>query len=201
RSGYPLDRGADTTLVKYLPWTSSLDLRVAYNLGALPVYGGCNLRLLADARNLLGRDNILALRRSTGLVAPSPDTMAGRPWPRTSATPPQWPYRRTGGHSTSPTPATTASAPSTCSAGPSSRSRARATCSSRVTCSRRARLRSIRPAASPSRRTACSSSRTRGTVWSGGRRSGRAAHAARQLARASASQQGARARKGRRLEI
>ena len=77
RSGYPLDRGADTTLVsalpEYLPWTSSLDLRVAYNLGALPVCGGCNLRLLADARNLLGRDNILALRRSTGLLAPSPD--------------------------------------------------------------------------------------------------------------------------------
>jgi len=77
RSGYPLNRGADTTLVsslpEYLPWTSSVDLRVAYSLGALPVCGGCNIRLLADARNLLGRDNIIALRRTTGLVAPSVD--------------------------------------------------------------------------------------------------------------------------------
>src|SRR5690606_5601915 len=80
RSGYPLDRGADTTLVstlpEYLPWTSSLDLRVAYGLGALPVCGGCNIRLLADARNLLGRDNIIALRRTTGLVAPSAEEVS-----------------------------------------------------------------------------------------------------------------------------
>src|SRR5690606_34578125 len=72
------------TLPEYLPWTSSLDLRVAYGLGALPVCGGCNIRLLADARNLLGRDNIIALRRTTGLVAPSVEevtTMAASPLP------------------------------------------------------------------------------------------------------------------------
>lgn len=78
RSGYPLDRrltGPDAppggVLPERLPWTGVLDARVAYDIGAPPGCNACTVRLLADARNLLGRENIIGLRRTTGLVAPS----------------------------------------------------------------------------------------------------------------------------------
>ena len=75
RSGYPIDRFAaagDTVLAAaaYLPWTSSIDLRVSRELGRLPLCGACDWRVLFDGRNLLGRDNILALRRDGGRLAP-----------------------------------------------------------------------------------------------------------------------------------
>jgi hypothetical protein len=77
RSGYPIDRRAaagDTILPGgggYLPWTATFNLRLSRDLGAAPGCRGCTWRLLADARNLLGRDNVLGLRRETGRVAPS----------------------------------------------------------------------------------------------------------------------------------
>lgn len=77
RSGFPLDRraAAGDTVVPgvsaYLPWTSVFGLRVSYDLGTAPGCTACRWRVLADVRNLLGRDNLLGLRRQTGLVAPS----------------------------------------------------------------------------------------------------------------------------------
>lgn len=77
RSGFPLDRlqaagdvAGATTIPDRLPWTWVVDLRVARELGRPPLCDGCTWRLAADARNLLGRDNIVALRRDTGRLAP-----------------------------------------------------------------------------------------------------------------------------------
>jgi hypothetical protein len=77
-SGYPLDRrGLETDSVagglvpKYLPWTAGVDARAAYALGALPGCSRCTIRLIADARNVLGRANVIGLRRNTGRVAPT----------------------------------------------------------------------------------------------------------------------------------
>jgi hypothetical protein len=76
RSGYPIDRLAaagETPAAgsSYLPWTSSIDLRADVDLGALPGCGACAWRVLFDGRNLLGRENVIALRRDSGLLAPS----------------------------------------------------------------------------------------------------------------------------------
>jgi hypothetical protein len=81
RSGYPLTRRAaagDTLLAfdGYLPWTVTTDLRVAWRPGALPLCGSCEWRVVADARNLLGRENVLALRPASGRLAPSADELA-----------------------------------------------------------------------------------------------------------------------------
>jgi hypothetical protein len=76
-SGYPIDRIAaagDTVLrgsASYLPWGFTADARATYDIGAIPGCTRCLLRVGVDGRNLLGRDNIVALRRETGLVAPS----------------------------------------------------------------------------------------------------------------------------------
>jgi hypothetical protein len=77
RSGYPLDRRAaagDTVLPgkgSYLPWTSTTDLRLSRTLGRLPGCTRCAWRVVADARNVFGADNVLALRRESGRLAPS----------------------------------------------------------------------------------------------------------------------------------
>jgi hypothetical protein len=78
RSGYPLDRraAAGDTVVPgggYLPWTSTIDLKLIRELGTLPGCARCAWRISFDARNLIGRDNVLAVRPSTGSVAPSLD--------------------------------------------------------------------------------------------------------------------------------
>lgn len=77
RSGTPLDRalaaGAvpDTPAIPtYLPWTGTVDLRVVRELGRLPGCGRCRWRAIVDGRNVLGRDNVIALRRDSGRVAP-----------------------------------------------------------------------------------------------------------------------------------
>lgn len=80
-SGYPLDRGAaagDTVLSTdaYLPWTHTVDLRLAWSPGRLPGCGGCSWRLVADARNLLGRENVIALQAESGRLAPSAGTIS-----------------------------------------------------------------------------------------------------------------------------
>jgi hypothetical protein len=75
RSGYPIDRLAaagetPSAGSSYLPWTSSIDLRAERHLGGLPGCDDCTWRLLFDGRNLLGRENVIALRRDSGMLAP-----------------------------------------------------------------------------------------------------------------------------------
>ncbi len=74
RSGFPLDR-ADETITR-LPWTWLFGLRASLQLGS-PRICGCRVRVLADGRNLIGRDNVLALRRDTGGLGPLPEDVLG----------------------------------------------------------------------------------------------------------------------------
>ena len=73
-SGYPFDRraaaGEAQARARYLPWTAVLDLRVTRDIGT---YGcnRCRWRVMLDGRNLLGRENVLALRRDNASLAPS----------------------------------------------------------------------------------------------------------------------------------
>lgn len=73
-SGYPLDRTVEHSGVAdrptYLPWTTVLDLRGSRELGAPPGCASCSWRVTVDARNLLGRDNVIAYRRDNARVAP-----------------------------------------------------------------------------------------------------------------------------------
>jgi hypothetical protein len=77
QSGYPLLRPlADGTssgreATQYLPWTSTTDLRASWDVGHLPACGRCSWRLVFDARNILNRKNILAMRTNTGALSPS----------------------------------------------------------------------------------------------------------------------------------
>ncbi|MBI4513502.1 MAG: TonB-dependent receptor [Gemmatimonadetes bacterium] len=82
RSGRPLDRqiaaGEFTgarTIPTYLPWIALVDVRVSRELGALPGCGRCAWRVVADGRNVLARDNVIALRRDTGRLAPDASTL------------------------------------------------------------------------------------------------------------------------------
>jgi hypothetical protein len=84
RSGFPLNRMLDgrnfsTTgpqVEDRLPWTHTLNMRVSRELGRLFGCGGCGWRVFADARNVLGIDNVIALRRDTGTLAPTADELA-----------------------------------------------------------------------------------------------------------------------------
>lgn len=76
QSGYPIDRiaagGGESELnTTYLPWTSTIDLRFSRELGHLPGCGSCAWRVTADGRNLLDRENVIAVRRDTGGLGPS----------------------------------------------------------------------------------------------------------------------------------
>lgn len=76
QSGYPIDRiaaggGGDDVRATYLPWTSTIDLRLSRDLPRLPVCGSCAWRVVADGRNLLDRENVIAVRRETGGLGPS----------------------------------------------------------------------------------------------------------------------------------
>ena len=83
KSGYPLDRelldpereGDRRDLDRFLPWIVQLDLRATLELGDLPVCSDCRWRIVVDGRNLLDRDNVLALRRDTGTIAPPASTV------------------------------------------------------------------------------------------------------------------------------
>ena len=75
QSGYPIDRiaaadAADQSAT-YLPWTSTIDLRVSRELGRLPGCDACAVRVTADGRNLLDRENVIAVRRDTGGFGPT----------------------------------------------------------------------------------------------------------------------------------
>lgn len=83
RSGYPIDRDrgaaagigspgdAPRLAAMRLPWTATVDLRVSYDLGSPPGCRRCALLLLLDGRNVLGRENVLGVRRSSGTPAPT----------------------------------------------------------------------------------------------------------------------------------
>jgi len=82
RSGFPLDRRVaeldsteEPTVEARLPWTALVNLRISREMGALPGCSGCRWRLIADGRNIIGRDNIIALRRDTGSIAPRLDEL------------------------------------------------------------------------------------------------------------------------------
>lgn len=74
QSGYPLFRsassGAARVVARYLPWTSSTDMRGTWEFGSF-LCGTCRWRARFDARNLLGRKDVLGLRRDTETLAPS----------------------------------------------------------------------------------------------------------------------------------
>lgn len=78
RSGYPLDRrltvetlpGDPVIGSQRLPWTGFADLRLSYELGSLGLCDHCGWRVLLDIRNVTNRDNVVALRRDTGSLAP-----------------------------------------------------------------------------------------------------------------------------------
>lgn len=76
QSGYPLlsavsDGSSSREATQYLPWTSTTDLRASWDVGDLPACGRCRWRLVFDARNVLDRKNILAMRTSTGTLSPT----------------------------------------------------------------------------------------------------------------------------------
>jgi hypothetical protein len=74
QSGYPVDRiaaGDATATQTYLPWTSNVDLRLTRELGRLPGCGTCAWRVSFDGRNLLGMENVIAVRRDTGGRGPT----------------------------------------------------------------------------------------------------------------------------------
>jgi hypothetical protein len=84
RSGFPLDRAIAAgeytgmaTVPARLPWTGVVNLRLTRELGALPGCRACSWRVVAHVRNLLGRDNVIALRRDTGELAPSYEDLHG----------------------------------------------------------------------------------------------------------------------------
>ena len=75
RSGYPLylNTGDDLTLedTDRLPWTAVIDFSLTWDVARLPGCTGCGIRLTFQGKNLLGRENVIGLRRDTGLTAPS----------------------------------------------------------------------------------------------------------------------------------
>jgi hypothetical protein len=75
RSGFPLDRAA--AVLTRLPWTAFIGLRLTRDLVKLPLCSGCRTRIILDARNITGRDNVIALRRDTGGLGPPADDVLG----------------------------------------------------------------------------------------------------------------------------
>ncbi len=73
RSGFPLDRRAEN--VTRLPWTALVGLRITRDLGRLPLCSTCRARVIADGRNIIGRDNVIALRRDTGGIGPTAESV------------------------------------------------------------------------------------------------------------------------------
>lgn len=77
RSGYPLyplerlDEQGRQNPIERLPWTALVDLGVTWELPGLPGCERCGVRLVAEVKNLLDRDNLIALRRDSGTIAPT----------------------------------------------------------------------------------------------------------------------------------
>ena len=75
QSGTPI-QVADESLLSpdgdtYLPWTVDARARATWTFGELGPCGTCTWRLVVEGRNLLDRENVLAVRRSTGTLSPS----------------------------------------------------------------------------------------------------------------------------------
>jgi hypothetical protein len=86
RSGYPLylDTGDDLTKsdISRFPWTAAIDFSLSWDVGRLPGCRTCGIRLAFQGKNLLGTDNVIGLRRDSGLTAPTLETveeLAARP--------------------------------------------------------------------------------------------------------------------------
>ncbi len=80
RSGYPLNAGAPdenspVLVVERLPWTSVFDARFTWDFAKLPGCRGCPLRLVVDGKNLFASENVIALSRDSGTLAPSLGTL------------------------------------------------------------------------------------------------------------------------------
>jgi hypothetical protein len=80
RSGYPLNSGAPdesspVLSAERLPWTSVFDARFTWDFAELPGCRGCSLRLVVDGKNLFASDNVIALSRDSGTLAPSLGTL------------------------------------------------------------------------------------------------------------------------------
>jgi hypothetical protein len=75
RSGYPLIPADPEALAAgdydRLPWTFTVDFALRWDVARLPGCTDCRLGILLDARNLLGRDNVIALRRDSGDLGPT----------------------------------------------------------------------------------------------------------------------------------
>ena len=76
RSGFPLSRTIDQLFltgppepVERLPWQALFNLRVSYDLGRI-LCARCGWRITGDMRNILFRNNVVALRRDSGTLAP-----------------------------------------------------------------------------------------------------------------------------------
>jgi hypothetical protein len=76
-SGTPVDRFGGTLeqggspVYRYLPWTVQLNLRASREMTRWSPCERCGWRVVADGRNLLGRENVVAVRRDTGGLAPT----------------------------------------------------------------------------------------------------------------------------------
>jgi hypothetical protein len=78
RSGYPLypleavDETGRTNAIGRLPWTALVDMGLTWDLPPrVPGCERCGARVVLEVKNLLDRDNVIALRRDTGLIGPS----------------------------------------------------------------------------------------------------------------------------------
>jgi hypothetical protein len=78
RSGYPLypleavDETGRTNAIGRLPWTALVDMGLTWDLPPrVPGCERCGARVVLEVKNLLDRDNVIALRRETGLIGPS----------------------------------------------------------------------------------------------------------------------------------
>jgi hypothetical protein len=74
-SGYPRNRyaAAGDTVIRgdaYLPWTSTLDVRLGRELGRAGVCG-CAWRVSLEARNVLDRANVFGYRGDSGMLGPT----------------------------------------------------------------------------------------------------------------------------------
>ncbi len=81
RSGYPLyplepiDEQGRSNPIDRLPWTSLVDLGLTWDLPRVLGCERCGARLVLEVKNVLDRENVIALRRGTGTVAPSAETL------------------------------------------------------------------------------------------------------------------------------
>lgn len=80
RSGTPILGVASADIdaePRFLPWTADVRARATWTFEDLGLCARCAWKVVAEGRNLLGRDNQLAVRRSTGTLSPSSEEVFG----------------------------------------------------------------------------------------------------------------------------